>query len=127
MVLASLGMAVGGYLGGFLFDLSGSYQPVWLLSLVAGIVTALWRDGTCGPSVVRLAGTPTTEGSPRRGKKGPGDRQEAVMQSEICEIPSGIGYSRLPPGHLPSPGCSGFSNNRHTTVNRVWKVCQDRS
>jgi cyanate permease len=40
MVLASLGMAVGGYLGGFLFDLSGSYQPAWILSLVAGIVTA---------------------------------------------------------------------------------------
>jgi MFS family permease len=40
MVLASLGMAVGGYLGGFLFDLSGSYQPAWMLSLVAGVVTA---------------------------------------------------------------------------------------
>ncbi len=40
MVLASLGMAVGGYLAGFLFDLSGSYQPAWILSLVAGIVTA---------------------------------------------------------------------------------------
>jgi cyanate permease len=40
MVLASLGMAVGGNLAGFLFDLSGSYQPAWLLSLVAGIVTA---------------------------------------------------------------------------------------
>jgi len=34
-------MAVGGYLGGFLFDLSGSYQPAGMLSLVAGIVTAL--------------------------------------------------------------------------------------
>jgi cyanate permease len=32
-------MAVGGYLGGFLFDLSGSYQPAWILSLVA-VVTA---------------------------------------------------------------------------------------
>jgi hypothetical protein len=32
-------VAVGGYLGGFLFDLSGSYQPAWILSLVA-IVTA---------------------------------------------------------------------------------------
>jgi hypothetical protein len=32
--------AVGGYLGGFLFDLSSSYQPAWMLSLVAGIVTA---------------------------------------------------------------------------------------
>jgi len=40
MVLASLGMAIGGYLGGFLFDLSGSYQPAWILSLVAGVVTA---------------------------------------------------------------------------------------
>jgi MFS family permease len=40
MVLASLGMAAGGYLGGFLFDLSGSYQPAWMLSLVAGVVTA---------------------------------------------------------------------------------------
>jgi len=40
MVLASLGMAAGGYLGGFLFDLSGSYQPAWILSLVAGVVTA---------------------------------------------------------------------------------------
>ena len=39
MVLASLGMAAGGYLAGFLFDLSGSYQPAWMLSLVAGIVT----------------------------------------------------------------------------------------
>jgi cyanate permease len=35
-----LGMAAGGYLGGFLFDLSASYQPAWILSLVAGIVTA---------------------------------------------------------------------------------------
>jgi MFS family permease len=40
MVLASLGMAIGGYLGGFLFDFSGSYQPAWILSLVAGVVTA---------------------------------------------------------------------------------------
>lgn len=40
MVLASLGMAVGGYLGGFMFDLSGSYQPAWILALVAGVVTA---------------------------------------------------------------------------------------
>ena len=40
IVLASLGMAVGGYLGGFLFDLSDSDQPAWMLSLVAGIVTA---------------------------------------------------------------------------------------
>jgi MFS family permease len=40
MVLASLGMAVGGYLGGVLFDITGSYQPAWILSLVAGVVTA---------------------------------------------------------------------------------------
>jgi MFS family permease len=40
MVLASLGMASGGFLAGFLFDLSGSYQPAWILSLVAGVVTA---------------------------------------------------------------------------------------
>jgi len=40
MVLASLGMAAGGYLGGLLYDLSGSYQPAWILSLVAGVVTA---------------------------------------------------------------------------------------
>lgn len=40
MVLASMGMALGGYLGGLLYDLSGSYQSAWILSLVAGIVTA---------------------------------------------------------------------------------------
>jgi MFS family permease len=39
MVLASLGMAAGGYFAGLLFDLSGSYQPAWILSLVAGVVT----------------------------------------------------------------------------------------
>jgi MFS family permease len=39
MVLASLGMATGGYFAGLLFDLSGSYQPAWILSLVAGVVT----------------------------------------------------------------------------------------
>ncbi|MBI3327041.1 MAG: MFS transporter, partial [Nitrospinae bacterium] len=39
MVLASLGMAVGGYAAGFLYDVSGSYQPAWILSLVAGVVT----------------------------------------------------------------------------------------
>jgi MFS family permease len=40
MVLASMGMAVGGYMGGLIYDLSGSYQPAWILSLVAGVVTA---------------------------------------------------------------------------------------
>ena len=35
-----LEMASGGYLGGFLFDLSGSDQPAWILRRVAGIVTA---------------------------------------------------------------------------------------
>ena len=44
MVLASLGMAVGGYLGGFLFDLSGSYQPVWILSLVATVTAFVALD-----------------------------------------------------------------------------------
>ncbi len=39
MVLASLGMAAGGYFAGLLFDLSGSYQPAWILSLVSGVVT----------------------------------------------------------------------------------------
>jgi len=39
MMIASLGMAAGGYFAGLLFDLSGSYQPAWILSLVAGVVT----------------------------------------------------------------------------------------
>jgi MFS family permease len=41
MVLASLGMASGGYVGGLLFDLSGSYQPAWVLSLGAGLFTGI--------------------------------------------------------------------------------------
>jgi MFS family permease len=44
MVLTSLGMAVGGYLGGFLFDLSGSYQPAWILSLVATVTAFVALD-----------------------------------------------------------------------------------
>jgi len=44
MVLASLGMAVGGYLGGFLFDLSGSYEPAWILSLVATVTAFVALD-----------------------------------------------------------------------------------
>jgi predicted MFS family arabinose efflux permease len=39
MVAGSLGMAAGGYGGGYLFDLSGSYQLSLLFSLVAGLIS----------------------------------------------------------------------------------------
>lgn len=39
MVAGSLGMAAGGYGGGYLFDLSGSYHLSLLFSLVAGLVS----------------------------------------------------------------------------------------
>lgn len=40
-VAAQLGMAGGGLSGGLLYDLSGSYTSSWLLSLAAGLITAV--------------------------------------------------------------------------------------
>jgi MFS family permease len=38
---AMVGMAVGGFLGGYLFDLSHTYVASWLVSFTAGLVSAL--------------------------------------------------------------------------------------
>lgn len=39
IVAASLGMAAGGYMGGLLFDISGSYQASLWFSLTAGVIS----------------------------------------------------------------------------------------
>lgn len=39
LVASSFGMAAGGYMGGFLFDISGSYQWAFLFSIAAGVIS----------------------------------------------------------------------------------------
>ncbi len=41
MCFAMVGMAVGGFLGGYLFDVSHSYVAAWLISFGAGLISAL--------------------------------------------------------------------------------------
>jgi hypothetical protein len=36
-----VGMALGGYLGGYIYDLSGSYVIAWLLSFASGLISSL--------------------------------------------------------------------------------------
>jgi MFS family permease len=38
---AMVGMAIGGFLGGYLFDVSHSYVSAWLLSFGAGFISSL--------------------------------------------------------------------------------------
>jgi MFS family permease len=38
---AMVGMALGGYLGGYIYDLSGSYVMAWLLSFASGLISSL--------------------------------------------------------------------------------------
>jgi MFS family permease len=38
---AMVGMALGGYLGGYIYDLSGSYVIAWLLSFASGLISSL--------------------------------------------------------------------------------------
>lgn len=38
---AMVGMALGGFLGGYLYDLSGSYVTSWMISFLAGLISAL--------------------------------------------------------------------------------------
>jgi hypothetical protein len=38
---AMVGMAVGGFLGGYLFDISHTYVTSWLISFSAGLVAVL--------------------------------------------------------------------------------------
>jgi MFS family permease len=38
---AMVGMALGGFLGGYLFDISHSYVTSWLISFAAGLVAVL--------------------------------------------------------------------------------------
>lgn len=38
---AMVGMALGGFLGGYLYDLSGNYVTAWLLSVLAGLISSL--------------------------------------------------------------------------------------
>ena len=61
MMIASLGMAAGGYFAGLLFDLSGSYQPAWMLSLVAGVVTGFVALDLAPPIHPRQLRAPTLE------------------------------------------------------------------
>ena len=41
MCFAMVGMAVGGFLGGYLYDISQSYTVAWLLSFGAGLISSL--------------------------------------------------------------------------------------
>jgi hypothetical protein len=36
-----IGMAVGGFFGGYLYDVSHSYAAAWLLSFGAGLISSL--------------------------------------------------------------------------------------
>ena len=38
---AMIGMATGGFLGGYLFDISNSYTAAWLISFGAGLISSL--------------------------------------------------------------------------------------
>jgi MFS family permease len=38
---AMVGMALGGYMGGYLYDLSGSYVTAWLVSFASGLISSL--------------------------------------------------------------------------------------
>ncbi len=38
---AMVGMALGGFIGGYLYDLSGNYVTSWMLSLVSGVISSL--------------------------------------------------------------------------------------
>jgi hypothetical protein len=35
-----VGMSVGGFLGGYLYDLSNSYVTAWLVSFVSGLISS---------------------------------------------------------------------------------------
>jgi MFS family permease len=37
---AMVGMAVGGFLGGYLFDISHSYVTSWLVSFICGLISS---------------------------------------------------------------------------------------
>ncbi len=41
MCFSMIGMAVGGFLGGYLFDISHSYVTSWLISFLAGLISSL--------------------------------------------------------------------------------------
>ena len=41
MCFSMVGMAVGGFLGGYLYDLSHSYVASWLISVGAGLISSL--------------------------------------------------------------------------------------
>ena len=66
IVAASLGMAGGGYMGGLLFDVFGSYQAALWFSLVAGVISIglikflkpLRRVRDKAPSVLRPVPAP---------------------------------------------------------------------
>jgi MFS family permease len=36
-----VGMAIGGFLGGFLYDVSNSYVSAWLVSFMCGVISSL--------------------------------------------------------------------------------------
>lgn len=38
---AMVGMALGGFIGGYLYDLSGNYVTSWMLSFVSGVISSL--------------------------------------------------------------------------------------
>jgi MFS family permease len=63
MVAAQLGMAGGGLVAGLLYDFSGSYTSSWILSVVAGLVTAFVAMDLKAPS---HASVPTKPVAPQR-------------------------------------------------------------
>lgn len=50
LAFATTGMALGGLIGGYLFDYSGSYQYAFLFSLTAGLVAVMLALGLKSPS-----------------------------------------------------------------------------
>ncbi len=41
MYFSMMGMAAGGFLGGYLYDISHSYVASWLISFGAGLISSL--------------------------------------------------------------------------------------
>ncbi len=57
---AMVGMAVGGFLGGYLFDVSHGYVTSWLISFGAGLISALLAMDLVGQSERARSGKTAT-------------------------------------------------------------------
>ncbi len=71
---AMVGMAVGGFLGGYLYDVSQSYVTSWLISFGAGIVSSL------------LAMDLLTQGEQAKAEREAAEAAEAAQPAEAVEV-----------------------------------------